>query len=130
MPISPRFDASTLALLDGAREVEIETTALNGAETHRTVIWIVVDGGEAFIRSVRGTAGRWYREIRRDPDATLHVSGRAISVLAVPATDAGSIERMSEALRVKYGRSSRASTVAMLRPHTLETTLRLEPRPS
>ena len=128
MPISPRFDDDTLALLDGVREVEIETTALNGGGTHCTVIWIVVDGGEVFVRSFRGTAGRWYREIRGEPGATLHVGGRAISVLAVPATDPVSIERTSETLRDKYGPRSRASTAAMLLPHTLETTLRLEPR--
>lgn len=128
MPSSPRFDVDTLALLDSVRELEIETAALDRVGTHRTVIWIVVDGDEVFIRSVRGTAGRWYREIRQDARATLHVSWRAIDVTGVPAADAGSIRRTSEALRVKYGRRSRASTAAMLLPHTLETTLRLVPR--
>jgi hypothetical protein len=128
MPTSPRFDADTLALLDSVREVEIETAALDGAGSHRTVIWIVVDGDQAFVRSVRGSAGRWYREILRRPAATLHVTGQAITVTAVPAADPQSIERTSEAFRLKYGRRSRASTESMLQPHTLHTTLRLEPR--
>ena len=72
--------------------------------------------------------GRWYREVRAQPDAILHVEADAIPVTVVLAADPDSIKRVSDALTAKYGRRSAASTASMLEPHTLETTLRVEPR--
>ncbi|MEO8247699.1 MAG: DUF2255 family protein [Chloroflexota bacterium] len=120
------WDGELLALIDGAVEVDIETTAADGTP-HRATIWAVVDGGDAFVRSWKGERGRWYREIRDRPAGVLHVAGRAISVRAEPATDPTSVGRVSDALVAKYGRRSRASTEGMLLPATLPTTLRLVP---
>lgn len=64
---------------------------------------------------------------RRRPEAILHVEGAAVAVTAVPTTDPGTLQAVSDALRAKYERLSRASTAAMLQPRTLGTTLRLEP---
>lgn len=122
------FDPATLERLERVREVRIETTALDGSTRHRTIIWIVTAGDEAFIRSVRGARGRWYREVRAQPEAILHVQGEAIAVTLVSATDPDSIQRVSDAFSSKYGRRSRASTASMLERDTLETTLRVEPR--
>lgn len=128
MATNARFDPATLQRLERVREVEIETTSLDGSTQHRTPIWIVTDEGDAFIRSERGVDGRWYREARAQPDATLQIEGAAIAVTVVLAADPDSIKRVSDALSAKYGRRSAASTAAMLEPHTLETTLRVEPR--
>ena len=121
-----RFEAPDLALLDAAEEVEIETAAQDGA-AHRTIIWIVVDGDDAFVRSVNGSGARWYREAVARPDAVaIHVDGRSLSARVEAAADATSVERVSEALGRKYA-TSRASLRSMLEPHTLETTLRVIP---
>ena len=72
--------------------------------------------------------GRWYREVRAQPDSTLHVESDAIPVTVVLAADPESIQKVSDALTAKYGRRAAGSTAAMLAPHTLETTLRVEPR--
>jgi hypothetical protein len=104
--------------------VDIEVTRRNGSP-HRRVIWAVVDGGDVFVRSFRGTSAVWYRAIRANPLATLHVNGEAVPVSAIAAADADSIERCSTGLRRKYrGRSLEA----MVRAEVLETTLRLEAR--
>jgi hypothetical protein len=124
----PRFDPDTIATLARVREIELETTSLDGTTTHRTTIWIVMIGDQAFIRSERGTAGRWYRETRQSPDVVVHAADEAIPVTAVPAADPDTIRQVSDALTDKYGRLSAASTAAMLEPHTLETTLRLDRR--
>lgn len=123
-----RFDAATLAMLDLVREVQVETTSLEESETHRTIIWIVTAGDQAFIRSERGEAGRWYREARRRPEVVLHAEGAPIPVNLVMADDPDSIQRVNEALTIKYGRRSPGSTASMLRPHTLPTTMRVDPR--
>lgn len=118
------FKRPELALLEGAEEVDIETQPPSGS-AHRATIWIVVDGDAAYVRSVRGKEGRWYKELGANPAGALHVDGRRIPVTAVPATDPDSVERFNAALRRKYlGVSGYDS---MLEPETFETTLRLEP---
>jgi hypothetical protein len=105
-----------------AREVVIETK--RGDRIYRTVIWVVVDEGVVFVRSVRGDVGRWYRRATVEPSVALRVGDDRFEFVAVPADDPDSIERVSEALRRKYrGRSLEM----MLLPETLDTTLRLDP---
>ena len=120
------FSASRLDAIEAAEEVEIETRAEPDAPSHRTVVWIVVDDACVYIRSVRGARGRWYREVTANPEALLRVGGEAMAVRALPAVDAPSIDRCSRGLRRKYARDPALRT--MLRPDTLPTTLRLEPR--
>jgi hypothetical protein len=114
------------AAIDSAREVGIETRRGEGAPVHRTTIWAVVDGGDVYVRSLKGSSGRWYRELMSDPAAVLHVEDDAFPVQAVRATDPDSIERASDALRRKYGDSR--SLDSMLEADILDTTVRLEPR--
>ncbi len=114
------------AAIDSADEVDIETRQGEGAPTHRTTIWAVVDAGEVYVRSLRGANGRWYRELMSDPAAVLHVQDEAFPVQAVLAGDPESIERTSDALRRKYGDSSALDS--MLQRDILATTVRLEPR--
>ena len=121
------FDAETLRLLDETREVRIETRRDGDSPEHRTIIWVVVVEGEVFVRSVRGSKGRWSREISSNPEGALHVKDTRIPVRADPATDEPTVDAVSAAFRSKYQKSSPASTEAMVRPETLPTTLKLSP---
>jgi hypothetical protein len=123
-----RFDPAALALFDRVREVDIQTTSIDGAEVHRTTIWIVTVDGRAFIRSEYAERGRWYREARHLAEVVLRVEGAALPVTAVLVEDPDTIEAVSAALDAKYRKISSASTDAMIAPHTLPTTLRLDPR--
>ena len=118
------FSADDLALLDRSEEVDIETRA-PGGDPHRAIIWVVVDAGDVFVRSVRGERGRWNREAVANPAVALLVGGRRLTATAIPASDPDSVERVSDALRRKSAADPALAT--MLREHTLPTTLRLEP---
>lgn len=121
-----QFDASTLRLIDAAYEVDIETTRPNGS-AHQTTIWAVVEGGEVYVRSVRGDRGFWYQAaLDRPADVYLHVDGERIAARAVAASDAEAIARCSDGLSKKY--RADGSLRSMLRPNVLATTIRLEPR--
>lgn len=111
-----------LAELAQTEEVAIETQSAAG-DIHHTTIWIVVDGQDAFIRSVRGKVARWYREALARPDVALLVERRRIPVHLVPAPDADAVARCSAALTAKYGADPALGS--MLRPATLPTTLRV-----
>lgn len=117
------FSSEDLRLIDETGEVHIETK--RGDRTHRTVIWVIVDDGEVFVRSVRGPSGKWYQRALADPDVALDVAGRRIPARAVPADDEESVERTSAALRRKYRPGG--SLNSMLRHEVLDTTLRLDP---
>jgi hypothetical protein len=119
------FEQDVVARVAAADEVEIETQRSDGHGV-RTIIWVVVDGGRVYVRSVRAGAGRWYRRLRANPAGVLHVAGRALAVRAAPVDDPAEIERVSEALRRKYARQA-GSLARMLRTETLPTTMRLDP---
>jgi hypothetical protein len=120
-----RFGAALIERIGTAREVEIETQRPSGGR-RRTIVWIVTDGNEVYVRSVRGSAGRWYRDLVANPDGALHVGADRIEMRATPAADPASVALVSDLFRTKYARS-RASMESMIQPHTLETTLRLHP---
>ena len=120
------LSAADRELLAQIEEIRIETKAASG-DVHRTIIWVVVDGEETYIRSVKGETARWYREALSRPDVSLLADGRAIPVTATAAADEASIARCSEALTAKY--SHDPALRSMLRPRTLPTTMRLEARP-
>jgi hypothetical protein len=117
------FSQDELDLIDRTQEVEIETSAPDGA-THRTIIWVVVAGDSVFIRSYRGATARWYREARANPSVALHVDGQRLPATAVRAADPDSIERTSAGILQKYAGDPAAA--AMVRPELLDLTLRLE----
>jgi hypothetical protein len=117
------FPKGTVALLDRADEVDMETRSPKGT-THSVPIWIVVDGDDVFVRAVNGPTSRWYREILAGPGAVV-VNRRRVPVRAIAAADSASVKRASDAYRKKYRKGS--SLDSMLVPLVLPTTLRLEP---
>ena len=119
-----RFEPGELALLDATEEIQIETSRPDGA-AHRTTIWIVVDGNDAFVRSVNGATARWYRETIANPTITIHAGDRALAARAIAAADPDSVGRVSDALRRKY--TGITGLREMLEPGIFDTTLRLEP---
>ncbi len=121
------FDPNTLQTLDRTAEIDIETSRGEGAPVHRVTIWIVVDGDEAFVRSVRGPSGRWYRELSANPRGALHVNGRRLAIEAEPATDADSVSRVNDALKRKYEQRWPGPLAGMLREQVLPTTMRVKP---
>jgi hypothetical protein len=88
--------------------------------------WVVVADDEVFVRSWRGAKGRWYQDLAAGGPATLEFDGRSLTVQAFPAGDQDAVDRTSREFFGKYRRSTHAEE--MVRPETLPTTLRLEPR--
>ncbi len=120
------FAADVAARFRKANTVTIETSSGAGKPVHRTIIWIVADAsGRAFVRSVRGHRGRWYRELVANPSGAVFVGGHRIPVRAAPADETG-IDACSGLLREKHA-TAKASLASMLRDEVLDTTLELEP---
>ena len=116
---------SDLETISAARVPVIETR--DGGRTYRAHIWVSVDDGEFFIRSVRGESGRWYQRALRDPKVALHSGDARVEFRAVPLADDASIERASAGFRRKYASQARWQLKPMLRSKALPATLRLDP---
>jgi hypothetical protein len=117
------FDADILSALRDVEEVVIRP---DKHPQSAVVIWVVVADDETFVRSWRGTKGRWYKDLAKGGPATLEFNGRQLSVQAIPASDPDSVAKVSREFLKKYQPSSHAQE--MVRSEILPTTLRLEPR--
>ena len=118
------FAQDDLDRLAAAEEIEIETQAPEGP-VHRTIIWVMVEGADVFLRSVRGDRGRWYREAGANPAVAVHVDGRRLAATAIPATDPDSMDRIDAALAAKY--TGIEGYDEMLEPTVRSANFRLEP---
>jgi DNA ligase D-like protein (predicted 3'-phosphoesterase) len=121
------FDPETLNLLHETEEVYIETRRDPGSPEQRTIIWVVVVGGEVFVRSVHGEKGRWYQRFSAHPEGALIAGDARIPVQAAPATGGETVDVVSAAFRSKYERAWPGPTAGMVRPEALPTTLKLSP---
>ncbi len=106
-----------------AREVEIETS--DDGRTYRTIIWVVADGDDIFVRSVRGDSGKWYSRAVANPDVALVHGEQQARFVAVAAVDDESVKRASDGFIRKY--PAGRSVDAMVDPDVLHTTMRLDP---
>jgi hypothetical protein len=122
--VPKHFDATVLNQLSTAEEIPLETRSSTG-RTHRTIVWVVVEGQEVYVRCVRGSYGRWDQESTANAHGAIEVNGQHLAGQAVPVTDEASISRGSSADLRKY----RSSPVvrSIVRQETLPTTLRLDP---
>jgi hypothetical protein len=123
-PTSDTFPDLLVQRMDVAKEVDIETRSPEG-KVNRVTIWIVIVEGVPYVRSVRGTRGRWYRELTARKEGALHVGSRKVPVRPVKVRAPEVIDEVSAALWRKYPKT--ASLFSMLRYVTLDTTLRLDP---
>jgi len=119
------FPPAVLKSFDDTKVVEIETRSAKDTK-HLIPIWIVVVDGVPYVRSVRGPAGRWYRELIARGDGAVVADGKRTPVRAAKDSSAKAIEAVSAALRKKYARSGQ-SLQSMLRANVLDTTVRLDP---
>ena len=118
------FAEDDLSRIHDAEEIDIETQPPDGS-AHRTTIWIVAEGGDVFVRSVRGSRGRWFQEALANPAVAIHVDGRRLPATAIPATDPDSMDRVTRAVIEKY--VGIEGYDSMQNPEIFSSTLRLEP---
>jgi len=119
------FPPAVLKSFEDTNVVDIETRSAKGTK-HLIPIWIVVVDGVPYVRSVRGPAGRWYRELLAHGEGAVVAGAKRTAVRATKDSSAEAIEAVSAALRKKYARSGQ-SLQSMLRANVLDTTVRLDP---
>ncbi|MCX4820210.1 DUF2255 family protein [Streptomyces sp. NBC_01142] len=66
-------------------------------------VWVVVLGGEAYVRSAFGQRSAWYRRVLQHADTQVELAGVRLSVTLRPVDDPELVQRVSGAYRAKYG---------------------------
>ena len=81
-------------------EVVVLTTTDEQGAAHETRLWVVDNGGEAWLRAGMDQAG-WYGRILKNPSVTLMRNGHEANFTAVPVPAA--TDTISGLVRKKYG---------------------------
>lgn len=111
----------------GSDEVDIETRRDPKSPLHRTTIWIVPTEQGVYVRSYKGTKGRWYREAVTNPLVTVRVGPRKVAARVEPERNSQVTRAVNAAYRKKYGERWPDETQDMLKRSIAPTTLRLTP---
>ncbi|MEV7393527.1 DUF2255 family protein [Streptomyces sp. NPDC091215] len=115
-----------LAKVGAAEELDLESERADGTLRDPVTMWVVRSGDHVYVRSVKGTAGPWYRGVRSRLRGRVAAGGVRRDVTFRPA-DPGEYAAVDAAYRKKYGRYT-SIVEHVLTDRARESTLRLEPR--
>lgn len=74
------WNPTELETIASAREIEISSLRADGTLTRPVTIWAVRVGDEVYVRSVRGSAGGWYKAARRRHEGRIEAGDIAVDV--------------------------------------------------
>jgi hypothetical protein len=115
-----------LSRIGSADELNIEVRRRDGRLRKPVTIWVVRDGDDLYVRSVRGAEGAWYRAAEASHQAHVNAGGVERDVELVDAgDDVGTA--VDEAYRTKYRDYPASYVDPMVEPHAQGTTLKLVP---
>ena len=97
--VSERVDDWSFA--SDVEEIFVETRPWYGIP-HSTTIWCVEVGGELYIGSYGDEKKTWEKNLVRDPDVVLAISGKLYEVTLSEVKESGQVEALDSAYAQKY----------------------------
>jgi hypothetical protein len=98
-----QFDRAVTQAAESEREIELTTFGRKTDKPSRRITWVYSDDGRIFIRSGRGLARDWPKNLLANGRAILHLAGRDVPVRAVHVTDIAESRRFGAVAQAKYG---------------------------
>ena len=117
------WTAEELAALDSVHEIRVAGRRGDGSLRKLVTIWNVVVDGAVYVRSVRGSNGRWYQAVLRHSDGVINWDGNTRDVTYT--SDSLHDTEIDAAYFAKYGNG--ASTRSIVNVTAKQTTLRVDP---
>jgi hypothetical protein len=111
-------------MAESGEVVVLETRDAAGA--HATRLWVVDDGGLAWLRS-GDPASPWLARLRANADVAVRRAGERREYRAVPVDDPAARERINALMLEKYALAEQILRAFMMDPAGT-TPIRLEPR--
>jgi hypothetical protein len=110
-------------------EIHVSSVRRDGSARPPVTMWMVVDGGDVYVRAVKGIDGLWYRHVRATDRGHVTASGVAADVVVEDASeDSALASRLDAAYREKYRRYAAGTVGSVVTPAAKASTLRLTPR--
>ena len=109
-----------------ADELEIASLRRDSTLRRPVVIWVVRHGDDLYVRSVRGSAGGWYRGTRERGEGHIRAGGVDKDVAFVDA-DHDIDDELDAVYREKYRRYAAAPVDSITSPEARSTTIKLMP---
>ena len=129
MPDTANWTSDELSRLDSEDEIHVSSVRRDGTARNPVTMWMVTDGDQVYVRSVKGTEGTWYRHVRATDLAQVTARGVAAEVSVEDASaDADLGNGLDAAYRTKYQRYAQRIVDSVLTPAAKASTLRLTPR--
>jgi hypothetical protein len=107
----------------GGEVVKLDTVDASGAH-HTTHLWVVDDGGFAWLRAGVPTSG-WLVRLEAHPDVTVERGGVSYEMKAVPVREPAIRDRIHALMRDKYPWADRL--VSVMRDPNGSVAVRLDP---
>ena len=124
-PKALAFPAATVEAFDRAKILGVRA----GAAHRFTGVWVVVVEGRVFVRSWNDKPTGWFRAFRREPDGTVQLGDRELSVRGVLPRSDRIRDAVTTAYRAKYNtKASQKWVKGFAASSRLLTTLELVPR--
>jgi hypothetical protein len=120
------WNATDLAAIGNAEELSIAARGVYGTHDPALPIWVVRVGDELYIRSYKGTAGRWYRHLMATGVARMSARGVEADA-SFTAADENVNSAVDAVYRSKYARFPESIVGPMVAPTAQAATLRLTP---
>jgi hypothetical protein len=113
--------------IGSAEELQIAPRRPDGTLVTPVTIWVIRTGDDLYVRSWRGSSGRWFRSAQHTHEGHIRAGGVEKDVTFVAETDSAVNDRIDAVYRTKYGRYS-SYVPPMISPDAQATTLKLVPR--
>jgi hypothetical protein len=110
-----------------AEEVQITSVGRDGVLSKPVTVWVVRQGDDIFVRSVRGRSAHWFRGTQERQEGRIRAGGFQQDVTFIDA-DHNLDDEVDAAYRAKYRRYAGSILDSVLTPEARSTTIKLVPR--
>jgi hypothetical protein len=121
------WTSDQLAKIGAAEEVQIAPLGRDGTPRKPVTIWIVRNGDDLYVRSVRGRSGHWFRGTQERHEGRIRAGGVQVDVTFVDA-EHDIDDEVDAAYRAKYRRYAGSILNSVLTPEARSTTIKLVSR--
>lgn len=121
------WTADELARISDADELRIAFQRPDGTLAAPRTIWVVRDGDDLYVRSVRGRGSGWFRGARASHRGHVEAGGVSKDVTFADP-DEGLEPKLDSAYRTKYRRYAASIVNSELTPQARSAAIKLVPR--
>jgi hypothetical protein len=116
-----------LARIAKADELNLASQRGDGSMRDPVTMWVVRDGDELYVRSMRGRSGPWFRGTQSRHQGHVRSAGIDKDV-AFAEADPGIGDRLDEVYQSKYSRYGAKIIGGVVNPEARAATIKLVPR--